>query len=74
MGRRPLIGERKHPLYYKMQPLESAAQHTDATESSADTVPAKDPEWFMEQVMEGLSDACMLVTGTGRRASFISRR
>ena len=66
MGRRPLIGERKHPLYYKMQPLKSAAQHTDANESSADTVPAKDPEWFMEQVMEGLSDACMLVTGTGR--------
>ncbi len=41
-------------------------------ETEGDNVPvpstpaAKGPEYFMEQVMEGLSDACMLVDGTDR--------
>ena len=66
MGRRPLIGERNHPLYYKVQPLKSVAHQAEEDDTSADTQVSKPPEWFMEQVMEGLSDACMLVNGTGR--------
>ncbi len=65
MGRRPLIEERKHPLYFKMQPLKASAL-PGAGGAKGDDAPAKSPEWFMEQVMEGLSDACMLVDGTGR--------
>src|SRR5687768_11712114 len=66
MGRRPLIGERKHPLYYKVEPLNSVTHQAEGNETITDIQPSKPPEWYMEQVMEGLSDACMLVNGTGR--------
>ena len=65
MGRKPLIEERKHPLYFKMQPLKASAL-PGAGDAKGDDACSKSPEWFMEQVMEGLSDACMLLDGTGR--------
>ena len=66
MGRRPLIEERKHPFYFKAtpqkkqdeEPADSGAVDTTRTQKSA--------EYFMEQVMEGLSDACLLVDGSDR--------
>lgn len=66
MGRKPLIEERKHPLYFKMQPLRSQDLPSGENGAGEVTQAAKSPEWLMEQVMEGLSDACMLVDGTGR--------
>ena len=68
MGRKPLIEERKHPLYFKMPPQKPAGVSVNGgAAGGAETGGAgKTPEWFMEQVMEGLSDACMLVDGTGR--------
>ena len=67
MGRRPLIQERKHPLYFKMAPLREPVEQTGvrAVEASG-APPEKGPEFFMEQVMEGLSDACLLVDGGDR--------
>ena len=68
MGRKPLIEERKHPLYFKMQPqkVPSASSNGSGGVTGEAAYAGKTPEWFMEQVMEGLSDACMLVDGTGR--------
>jgi hypothetical protein len=66
MGRRPLIEERKHPLYFKMQPQKMPAASGGGGVTADAVQTGKTPEWFMEQVMEGLSDACMLVDGTGR--------
>ena len=62
MGRRPLIQEKKHPFYFKVAP----EQHTtgDAAGEEITAPPqtgARTPEYFMEQVMEGLSDACILL-------------
>jgi len=64
MGRKPLFKERENPLYFKVSPprLPGAVD----LEASGDVPASRPPEWFMEQVMEGLSDACMLVDGTSR--------
>jgi nitrogen-specific signal transduction histidine kinase len=66
MGRKPLIQEKKHPLFYRMPPLKLPAAAADAGEGGSDAFGSRTPEWFMEQVMEGLSDACMLMDGAGR--------
>ncbi len=66
MGRKPLIEERKHPLYCKVQPLHAGVEGTASGEAAEGPFGGRTPEWFMEQVMEGLSDACLLVDGTGR--------
>ena len=66
MGRKPLIEERKHPLYFKMQPVRNPDSPSGGNGAWDGAQAAKSPEWLMEQVMEGLSDACMLVDGTGR--------
>ena len=66
MGRKPLIEERKHPLYFKMQSLRNPDLSSDGNGVGEAALTTKSPEWLMEQVMEGLSDACMLVDGTGR--------
>ena len=67
MGRKPLIEERKHPLYFKMQPQKvSAVAECGNGGAPGEVSSGRTPEWFMEQVMEGLSDACVLVDGTGR--------
>jgi hypothetical protein len=64
MGRKPLFKERENPLYFKISPPRGpvAAGQGAAEDAQAN----RHPEWFMEQVMEGLSDACMLVDGTSR--------
>jgi two-component system OmpR family sensor kinase/two-component system phosphate regulon sensor histidine kinase PhoR len=66
MGRRPLIEERKHPFYFKMAAPQKPAEEVPGEEGSSAARLAKGPEFFMEQVMEGLSDACLLVDGTDR--------
>ncbi len=50
-----------------MAPLREPAEQTGvrAVEGNG-TPPEKGPEFFMEQVMEGLSDACLLVDGGDR--------
>lgn len=66
MGRKPLIEERKHPLYFKMPLQKTASVSANGGGAGEAAYAGKTPEWFMEQVMEGLSDACMLVDGAGR--------
>jgi hypothetical protein len=63
MGRKPLIDQRGHPLYFKAPPMK---QPLAEGSGGGDNAAAPSPEWFMEQVMEGLSDACMLLDGSSR--------
>lgn len=66
MGRRPLFEERRHPFYFKTAPQQKQGEGV-AEPGAADTGrPQKSAEYFMEQVMEGLSDACLLVDGSDR--------
>jgi len=58
--------ERKHPFYFKMptnhKPMEGKG---DSTGADAQLNPAG-PEFFMERVMDGLTDACLLLDGLDR--------
>jgi hypothetical protein len=68
MGRKTLIQEKKHPFYFKHSaPLKSSSVDTaeQMTADAGDGITSL-PEVFMEQVMEGLSDACMLVDSGDR--------
>lgn len=66
MGRRPLIQERKHPFYFKMTPQQDVADDLPDPDSGAIQGTPRGAEYFMEQVMEGLSDACILLNGSDR--------
>jgi two-component system OmpR family sensor kinase/two-component system phosphate regulon sensor histidine kinase PhoR len=66
MGRRPLFQERQHPFYFKMTPRQETIEETSGDGNGASSPAGKGPEYFMEQVMEGLSDACLLLDGTDR--------
>lgn len=67
MGRRPLIQEKKHPFYFKMAPAQQPVDEAAGADTSGTPqTGGKAPEYFMEQVMEGLSDACILVDGGDR--------
>ena len=66
MGRRPLIEERKHPFYFKAAPQPKQVDGIKEPAAPDASRPQKSAEYFMEQVMEGLSDACLLVDGADR--------
>jgi signal transduction histidine kinase len=74
MGRPTLIHEKKHPYYFKPriqeQPLPEVTR-PETPELDTGNQPARVPEYFMEQVMEGLSDACMLID-TGDRLVYVN--
>ena len=66
MGRPTLIHEKKHPYYFKSRTLAAPGAEAINEQESPDTASAQFPEYFMEQVMEGLSDACMLIDSGDR--------
>lgn len=66
MGRPTLIHEKKHPYYFKSRTPAAPGAKAINEQASPDTPSVQFPEYFMEQVMEGLSDACMLIDSGDR--------
>ena len=72
MGRK-ILATKQHAFYFKMteHPDDKAGAHGPAAVDNTDGPAAaftvrKEPEFFMEQVMEGLSDACIMLDGNDR--------
>ena len=67
MGRKPLSID-KHNSWIHRSPAvpASAADIPDSTDPDSPETPVKGLEPCMEQVLQGLSDACLMITGTDR--------